>query len=253
MNFEILHGDYTAHLRPCDMIFADPKDNIGLGYASDSDLMPHKEYVEWFRLALWNFCRVSPCVWVSFNSKWFLDFTPCFTLAASYWDYEFKPFTQVITFYQQHKKCLGQAHRPLWRLKKPGTCENTQDIKIPSWRQENGDKRAAAGGKVPGDTWYQDFVIDEVLQDVVIDTVFNNPRVTGNSKQRRPWHPTQLNEELVERCIRLNTNEGDTVLDPFAGTGTTLRVCKRINRDCILIDNEEKYIQKLREEHDADL
>jgi len=241
MEYKILHGDYAKHLRSCDIIFADPPDNIGLSYVTSTDLMPHKDYVEWFQIALWRFCVASPCIWVSFNSKWFLDFAPCFYLAAKSWEMEFKPFVQVITFYQQHKKCLGQAHRPLWRLKKSSVCENTQDIKIPSWRQLHGDKRAAEGGKVPGDAFYQDVEID--------DSVFDYPRVTGNSKQRRSWHPTQLNEDLVERCIRLNTNEGDTVVDPFAGTGTTLRVCKRINRDCILIDNEETYIQELKKEH----
>ncbi len=253
MKFDIIHGDCIRNLRKCDMIFADPPDNIGLGYANDSDNMEDSAYVEWFGRCLIAFCDHAPVVWVSFNSRWFLPFASAFADVAAVREREFKPCVQVITFYQQHAKVLGQAHRPLWRLKHPDAPENTQDIKTPSWRQLNGDKRAAAGGKVPGDAWYQDFVIDQVLQDIVIDEVFNNPRVVGNSKQRRPWHPTQLNEELVERCIRLNTNPGDLVCDPFAGTGTTLRVCKKIDRDCLLIDNELDYIQELRNEHGTEI
>jgi DNA modification methylase len=80
--------------------------------------------------------------------------------------------------------------------------------------------------------------------------VWEFPRVTGNSKQRRPYHPTQLNEGLVERAIKLSTEEGDVVCDPFGGTGTTLRVCKRINRVCHLIELDTGYCDKIAEEHD---
>lgn len=78
---------------------------------------------------------------------------------------------------------------------------------------------------------------------------WNFPRVVGNSKQRRPHHPTQLNEGLVERAIKLTTTEGQHVLDPFGGTGTTLRVCKAIGRQCTLIEIDPFYCKKIAEEH----
>jgi DNA modification methylase len=71
------------------------------------------------------------------------------------------------------------------------------------------------------------------------------PRVTGNSKQRRTWHPTQLNEGLVERCVKLTTPPGGTVLDPFGGTGTTLRVCKRLDLPCTLIEMDREYCRQI--------
>ncbi len=79
--------------------------------------------------------------------------------------------------------------------------------------------------------------------------VFRYTRVTGNSKQRRKWHKTQLNEGLVERCILSCTKEGDHVVDPFAGTGTTLRVCERINRKCTTMDISRNYCERIAEEH----
>lgn len=225
----IIHGDCLANLRPCAMIFADPPDNLGLDYEGFDDNRPKAEYIAWFGKCLFEFCRIAPVVWISFNAQWFLDFAPIFNECRDHFDYEFKPCVQTYTFYQQNKSCLGNAHRPLWRLKNLEAPENTQTIKVASWRQLNGDKRAAAGGKVPGD-------------------VFDFPRVVGNSKQRRRWHPTQLNEGLVERCVKLNTNEGDLVIDPFAGTGTTLRVCNRINRECLLIESSKTYYRRLIEE-----
>jgi DNA modification methylase len=104
-------------------------------------------------------------------------------------------------------------------------------IRVPSWRQEHRDKRADSRGKVPSD-------------------VYKFPRVVGNSKQRRRWHKTQLNEGLVERCIKLTTTQGEHVLDTFAGTGTTLRVGKRIDRNCTLIEMDAGYCAKIAEEHD---
>jgi len=59
---------------------------------------------------------------------------------------------------------------------------------------------------------------------------------------------TQLNEGLVERCIKLTTREGDTVLDPFGGTGTTLRVYKRFGIACTLIELDSGYCE-IAEEH----
>ncbi|KKM73501.1 hypothetical protein LCGC14_1409970, partial [marine sediment metagenome] len=44
-----------------------------------------------------------------------------------------------------------------------------------------------------------------------------------------------------------------TVLDPFAGTGTTLRVCKRINRNCILIEQNPEYCNHIAREHELEV
>lgn len=43
-------------------------------------------------------------------------------------------------------------------------------------------------------------------------------------------------EDLPERCIRMSTEPGDLVLDPFVGSGTTLRVAKRLGRDSVGLD-----------------
>lgn len=48
--------------------------------------------------------------------------------------------------------------------------------------------------------------------------------------REREDHPTQKPMELIERMVKASCPEGGTVLDPFAGSGTTLDVCRRINR-----------------------
>jgi len=54
-------------------------------------------------------------------------------------------------------------------------------------------------------------------------------------------HPTMKPVELIERAIRNSSNPGDTVLDPFAGSGSTLIACEKTGRKCRLIELEPKY------------
>ena len=59
----------------------------------------------------------------------------------------------------------------------------------------------------------------------------------------RQNHPTQKPEGLIERMVLASSNEGDVVLDPFVGSGTTARVCQQLNRKFIGFDNNPEYIK----------
>lgn len=54
-------------------------------------------------------------------------------------------------------------------------------------------------------------------------------------------HPAQKPEALLERVILASTREGDLVLDPFGGTGTTAVVAARLNRRWLLIEKDPRY------------
>lgn len=62
-----------------------------------------------------------------------------------------------------------------------------------------------------------------------------------------PWskervkHPTQKPLSLMERIIKIFSNECDIVLDPFMGSGTTCLACEKLNRQYIGIEKEKKY------------
>ncbi len=55
-------------------------------------------------------------------------------------------------------------------------------------------------------------------------------------------HPAPFPLELPLRCIKLFSYEEDIVLDPFVGSGTTMIACKMLNRKCIGIDIDKKYL-----------
>lgn len=56
-------------------------------------------------------------------------------------------------------------------------------------------------------------------------------------------HPTQKPEALLERIILASTKEGDLILDPFSGSGTTGVVARNLNRKYIGIEQEQEYIE----------
>ncbi len=60
--------------------------------------------------------------------------------------------------------------------------------------------------------------------------------IIAGSKKERLGYPTQKPETLLDRIIRVSSNEGDTVLDPFCGCGTTIAVAQALNRRWIGID-----------------
>lgn len=60
-------------------------------------------------------------------------------------------------------------------------------------------------------------------------------------------HYTPKPYKATERIIKLHTDPGMTVLDPFAGSGITAVVCKDLNRDCIAIDINSDYIEHIKD------
>lgn len=62
------------------------------------------------------------------------------------------------------------------------------------------------------------------------------PKITSPTDPEKLGYPTQKSEALLRRIIEASSNEGDSVLDPFCGCGTTISVCNQINRRWIGID-----------------
>ena len=73
--------------------------------------------------------------------------------------------------------------------------------------------------------------------------VLNFPVVNNDNSNGDKFHPTQKPVPLFEYLIKTYTNEGDLVLDNCAGSGTTAIAALNTNRNYILIEKEEKYIE----------
>jgi site-specific DNA-methyltransferase (adenine-specific) len=80
------------------------------------------------------------------------------------------------------------------------------------------------------------------MRDVwAIPLVQGKERLHG--KDGRALHPTQKPEEMLKRIIIASSSEGDTVLDPFLGSGTTAVVAKKLCRKWIGIEKCKKYVE----------
>jgi site-specific DNA-methyltransferase (adenine-specific) len=123
---------------------------------------------------------------------------------------------------------------------------NADAIRVPSARQTTyADRRANPVGKLPDDTWILRPQEDErYFQDS--DDTWHVPRVCGTFKERGE-HPCQMPQALLERIIRVASNVGDLVLDPFAGSGTTLAAAKKWGRDYLGIELSPNYAEKVRD------
>lgn len=74
--------------------------------------------------------------------------------------------------------------------------------------------------------------------------VWDFSHIHYSQKNRAKQHPTQKPEGVIERMILASSNAGDVVLDPFSGSGTTMRVVQQTNRVGIGIEIESDYIKE---------
>jgi DNA modification methylase len=223
--FRLINSDcLNVDIPQCKCIFADPPDNIGLGYIGYEDEVhnyPSLLY-DWLHY----FVPRADIIWFSFNAKWIFEIGYIVDILIDKFDILPRMCIQTFTFGSYNDNDLTNCYRPLLLLKQVNAKTYPENIRIPSKRQEIGDSRANPKGRVPGD-------------------VFDFPRVVGNAKERRSWHPTQLNEGLVRRCLLFSTAPGDLIVDPFAGTGTVLRVCQEIERHNLSIEISPQYCENI--------
>ncbi|MGP8270201.1 MAG: DNA methyltransferase [Terracidiphilus sp.] len=77
--------------------------------------------------------------------------------------------------------------------------------------------------------------LDE-MPGTVMGNIWADISPINSQAQERLGYPTQKPEALLERILKASSNEGDLVLDPFCGCGTTVQVAQRLNRRWIGID-----------------
>jgi site-specific DNA-methyltransferase (adenine-specific) len=100
-------------------------------------------------------------------------------------------------------------------------------------------------GAVPKLKRYLDEMPGVELQDI-----WDDIHPVKNSKER-VGYPTQKPVRLLERIIQACTNEGDTILDPFCGCGTTIAAAQKLGRNWIGIDSSLGACRKVQQRLNA--
>jgi len=145
------------------------------------------------------------------------------------------------------KRFSGRYETILWFTKSDDYVFNLDTVRVPSKypgkRHYKGPKKGELSGnplgKNPSDVW-------EFLAQEWEAAFWSIPNVKSNHPEKT-IHPCQYPIALVERCVLALTNEGDWVLDPYAGVGTSLIAGTMHNRRVAGSEQEGKYVDIARE------
>jgi len=267
----IIHGDCLKKLGELedgcvDLAFADPPFNIGYDYDQYNDKRSCDDYLGWSRKWIGEVIRVlkpDGTFWLAIGDEYAAELKVMATrelgLTCRNWVVWFYTFGVHCT----HKFTRSHVHL-FYLVKDPKKFTfNSLDVRVPSARQiVYGDKRADPDGRVPDDTWMMAPVLPPEVptrdgfilrpQDIPerfpadSDTWFFS-RVAGTFKERQGFHGCQMPEQLLGRIIRACSKPGEVVLDPFAGSGTTPAVAKKLDRRFVAFELSEDYVSKIRD------
>lgn len=249
-NMDCIKGMGQIEAGSVDLAFADPPFNIGYKYDVYEDRLKAEEYLAWSKewgCALIRTLKPTGAFWLAIGDDFAAELKMMFQRELGLYCRNW-----VVWYYTFGVNCkfkFSRSHTHLFHFvkdRKQATF-NGDAIRVPSARQlVYGDLRADAKGRLPDDTWV---LRPQDLPDGVgfnaDENVWYFPRVCGTFKERAGWHGCQMPEQLLGRIIKSCSNPGETVLDPFGGSGTTLAVAKKLGRRFIGFELSKNYANKV--------
>ncbi|MGQ9761187.1 MAG: DNA-methyltransferase [Thermogutta sp.] len=233
-----------------DLAFADPPFNIGYQYDVYRDELDDDQYLNWCRTWTGEIARILKphgTFWLAIGDEYVAELK---TMIQR--EHRFVLRNWVVWYYTfgvhcKNKFTRSHAHLLYWVKDPKRFTFNAEEIRVPSARQlVYADRRADPKGRIPDDTWIlrpQDLPGGFCPEE---DTWYF-PRVCGTFRERQGFHGCQMPEQLLGRIIRACSNKGELVVDPFAGSGTTLAVAKKLGRRFLGFELSPDYTEKIRQ------
>lgn len=228
----------TVEDNSVDMILTDPPYFIGFdgGEGWDSQWKTERDYLKWCNHWTNHLVRVLKpnrmmIVWGTLKTDTFLKYK----LMLSLFD-QLRPQNEIVWSYNwggRSKNNFARKHEYAWCYSKGDEfLFNDSDIRV-----ERKVKKNLRTGK-------------DYTQGTIPTCVWEKNNHT-TSKDHCGWHPTTKNLDILQRMIKAYTNENDTVLDIFMGSGSTAIACKLSNRNYIGCESNKNYIKLMQERIDS--
>ena len=218
-----------------DLIFADEPYNIGKDFGNNKDSWSTTEsYIEWNKIWIEEAMRILD----DNGTLYLMTATQYMPYIDIYMQENYHVLSRIIWSYDssgvQSKKMFGSLYEPILMVTKSNKSKHTFNAKDIMVEAKTGSKRKLID--------YRKTPPQPYNTEKVPGNVWEMTRVRFRMKEYEQ-HPTQKPESLLERIIKASSNEGDIVLDPFAGTFTTGAVAKKYNRKFIGIDLNPEYLK----------
>ncbi len=199
-------------------------------------------YIAWLRERVEQMHRIlKPTGSIFLHCDWHADaYIRVFILDKIFGQQNFR--NEIIWCYRgggSPRNDFGRRHDNIFRYSKTvNYIFNADKIRIPYQAEGLGRKDDAMWGKHKGtDKVYKPNPLGKIPEDWWTINPLNS-----NSPERIGY-PTQKPEALLERIIQCASNEGDVILDPFVGGGTTVAVAERLKRQWIGIDQSVQAVK----------
>lgn len=235
-----LDGVAAAHPEGVfDLAFADPPYNLAKNYANYDDTLAERHYVEWCNQWLDGMARTlkpGGSLLVLNLPKWALHHAAFLNSRL-----EFRHWVVWEALGDPRGK-LMPAHYALLYYTKPGA--------KPAFNYAPPGKRSVGDAVLPPDAPKYCLRAACVKQrkaagddeKVELSDIWSDIHRIKH-KRDRDAHPCQLPEKLMERIIRLTTNRGGLVFDPFCGAGTTAIAARKLGRHFVMTECDAKYVR----------
>lgn len=235
-----------------DLVFADPPFNIGYSYDVYDDQQSHADYLRFCRdwiSGIYRTLKSDGSFWLAIGDEYAAE------LKLLSQEIGFTCRSWVIWYYTFGVNCVrgfSRSHTHLFHfVKDPEQFTFNGDnptVRVPSARQlVYADARANTRGRLPDNTWILRPQDAPQLGFSPSHDTWYFARVAGTFKEREGFHGCQMPEQLLGRIVRVSSNPGDLVLDPFGGSGTTLVVAKKLGRRFMGIELSEDYATRITE------
>jgi len=209
-----------------DLLIADPPYNLNKDYGNKSDSQSFEEYINFTEAWTKEAVRVLKPTGTMYIFMGFRFISYLYQILEQKNKLNFVNW--ICWYYTQgigKKKGFSPRHDDILMFTRTDKYTfNLDAVRIPQkyYRSVNNMR-----GANPGDVW--EFSHVHYCQD-----------------NRQP-HPTQKPEGLIERMVLASSNPGDFIIDPFSGSGTTLRVCQQLDRKCLGVELNAEYVQMTKE------